>query len=80
MHINLGHLVCCICFTDSVLITEIFSIITKDCCKDKDSPTRTYVFVCLLLFRKGTARLMDLSKSVCEKQAVEVVATSGTKH
>jgi len=58
------------------------SKITKDCCNDKEI-SYTILLVCLctrLLVRPGAARLIDLSKSACEMQAVEVVATSGTRH
>jgi len=66
----------------TTLITEICNEITKDCCNEKEI-SYISVLVCLctsLLVRPGTARLTDLSKSVCEIQAVEVVATSGTRH
>lgn len=68
--------------TQTTLTTEICSKTTKNCCNDKEI-SYTFVLVCLrtrLLVRPGTARLIDLSKSACEMHAVEVVATSGTRH
>lgn len=68
--------------SQTTLTAEMCSSVTKDCCKDKDI-SYAFVRVCLctrLLVRPGTARLIDLSKSACEMQAVEVVATSGTRH